>query len=98
MANAPDKPVGRRRFLSKAAAGTAGLVATPRLGSSEPENPLANEQDQGRQNAPSDVALRVKALESILATALEWRERIDVDAILPRISWQAPAPVAVDRR
>jgi nitrile hydratase len=66
MANAPDKPVGRRRFLSKAAAGTAALVATPRVGSSEPENLLAKEQDQGRQNAPSDVALRVKALESIL--------------------------------
>ena len=66
MANAPDKPVGRRRFLSKAVAGTAALVATPRVGSSEPENLLAREQDQGRQNAPSDVALRVKALESIL--------------------------------
>jgi len=66
MANAPDKPVGRRRFLSKAAAGTAGLVATPRIGSSEPKKLLAGEQDQGHQNPPSDVALRVKALESIL--------------------------------
>ena len=66
MTNAPDKPVGRRRFLSKAAAGTAGLVATPRIASARPENLLADEQDQGHQNAPSDVALRVKALESIL--------------------------------
>jgi nitrile hydratase subunit alpha len=65
MANAPDKPVGRRRFLSKAAAGTAGLVATPHIGSAKPEL-LAHEQDQGHQNVPSDVALRVKALESIL--------------------------------
>ena len=65
MANTPDKPVGRRRVLSKAAAGTAGLVATPRIGSAKPEL-LAHEQDQGHQNVPSDVALRVKALESIL--------------------------------
>jgi nitrile hydratase subunit alpha len=66
MPNAPDKPVGRRRFLGKAAAGTAGLVATPRIGSSETDKLVAREQDQGHQNAPSDVALRVKALESIL--------------------------------
>src|SRR5262245_953990 len=56
MANAPDKPVGRRRFLSKAAAGAAGLVATPRMGSAKPEDLLAHEQDQGHQNPPSDVA------------------------------------------
>ena len=66
MANAPEKPVGRRRFLSRAAAGAAGIVATPHVGSARPEDLLAREQDQGRQNAPSDVALRVKALESIL--------------------------------
>jgi nitrile hydratase len=66
MANPPDKAVGRRRFLGKAAAGTAGLVATPRIGSAKLQNLPAPKQDQGHQNVPSDVALRVKALESIL--------------------------------
>src|SRR6478609_2434186 len=64
MADAEDRPVGRRKFLSDAAAGTAGLVAAPRLGAGSQANAVA--QDQGRQVVPSDVALRVKALESIL--------------------------------
>ena len=63
MAYAADKPVGRRRFLSKAAAGAAGIVATPHVASAK----LANQQSQeSHQTVPSDVALRVKALESIL--------------------------------
>jgi nitrile hydratase len=64
MADAEDRPVGRRKFLSDAAAGTAGLVAAPRLGANAQANAVA--QDQGHQAVPSDVALRVKALESIL--------------------------------
>ena len=63
MANAPDKPVGRRKFLSEAAAGAAGLVAAPHIASATPAD---LEQNQGHQAVPSDVALRVKALESIL--------------------------------
>ena len=66
MANEADRPVGRRRFLSDAAAGTAGLVTASNIGSAEPAERQVREQDQGRQSAPSDVALRVKALESIL--------------------------------
>ena len=57
MADAPDDALGRRQFLSGVAAGTAGFVATPQITSA---------QDPGHQAAPSDVALRVKALESIL--------------------------------
>jgi nitrile hydratase len=64
MSNAADKPVGRRKFLSDAAAGTAGLVAASGVGSSQQANAVA--QDRGHQAIPSDVALRVKALESIL--------------------------------
>ena len=64
MAHAADGPVGRRRFLNQAAAGTAGLVATPHIASAKPADPQA--QDQRHQTVPSDVALRVKALESIL--------------------------------
>jgi nitrile hydratase len=63
MANASDKPVGRRKFLSDAAAGAAGLVATPHIASAKAP---ALEQGQDHQAVPSDVALRVKALESIL--------------------------------
>jgi nitrile hydratase subunit alpha len=64
MANAADKPVGRRKFLSDAAAGAAGLVATPHVGSATPAD--LQKTDQGQQTVPSDVALRVKALESVL--------------------------------
>jgi nitrile hydratase len=63
MSNA-DKPVGRRRFLSKAAAGAASIVTTPHIASAKPL--IQQSQDQGHQTVPSDVALRVKALESIL--------------------------------
>jgi len=57
MADAPDDALGRRKFLGGMAAGTAGFMATPQI---------ASAQDPGRQAVPSDVALRVKALESIL--------------------------------
>ena len=64
MSNAADGPVGRRKFLSEAAAGAAGLVATPHIGSAKQAD--AQPQGQGGQAIPSDVALRVKALESVL--------------------------------
>jgi nitrile hydratase len=64
MSNAADGPVGRRKFLSEAAAGTAGLIATPHIGQAKQADLQA--QDQGHQTVPSEVALRVKALESIL--------------------------------
>jgi nitrile hydratase subunit alpha len=66
MANAPDEPLGRRKFLSNVAVGTAGFMATPQGASaSEAGAPLPSQQP-GHQAVPSDVALRVKALESIL--------------------------------
>jgi nitrile hydratase len=64
MANAGDRPVGRRKFMSDAAAGTAGIVATPHMASAQQTGALAQRQNQ--QAVPSEVALRVKALESIL--------------------------------
>ena len=65
MANAADK-TGRRRFLSRAAAGAAGLVSARQVVSAKQADGRAQEPDQGHQTVPSDVALRVKALESIL--------------------------------
>ena len=39
-----------------------------------------------------------EVLQSLLATALEWHDRIDLDAIQPRISWQARSAVAAAER
>jgi nitrile hydratase len=60
MAKPPKNgPVGRRQFLKGAAAGTAGLIA--------PETAVSQaHQRQDDQVVPADVALRVKALESLL--------------------------------
>jgi nitrile hydratase len=66
MSNAPQDPVGRRDFLKNAAAGAAALV--PGVGSAQ--QTAGTDQDPGHdhdhQAVPSDVALRVKALESLL--------------------------------
>ena len=53
-------PVGRRQFLKGAAVGTAGLIATPETAVSQAQ------PRQDDQVVPVDVALRVKALESLL--------------------------------
>ena len=60
----PADGIGRRKFLSEAAAGAAGFVAVPRTGSAQQADAAA--QAAGHQAVPSDIALRVKALESIL--------------------------------
>ena len=64
MAKPPKNiPVGRRQFLKRASAGTAGLIATPQAAVSQTQQrPDALDQ----QAVPADVALRVKALESLL--------------------------------
>jgi nitrile hydratase len=51
---------GRRGFLKTAATGAAGIVAGAKAGS------LHAQQDHVSQAVPSDLALRVKALESLL--------------------------------
>lgn len=56
---------GRRRFLSRAVLGAAGFVAGTHEVRSSAAAPGAL-QDGGHSTVPSDVALRVKALESIL--------------------------------
>ena len=64
MAKPPKNiPVGRRQFLKGAAAGTAGLIATPETAVSQTPQ---RRDDQNQQTVPADVALRVKALESLL--------------------------------
>jgi nitrile hydratase len=58
MSKTPDSPVDRREFLKGAAIGAAALV--PQI----PSKP--QDRDRGQQVVPSDIALRVKALESLL--------------------------------
>jgi nitrile hydratase len=58
MAKSPEGPVDRRQFLKGAAVSAAALV--PQVGrAQEPHDP-------DHQAVPSDIALRVKALESLL--------------------------------
>ena len=56
--------VDRRRFLSGAALGAAGFVVGNNGSASA--QPPAHSHDDEHQVVPSDIALRVKALESIL--------------------------------
>src|SRR6266566_435551 len=67
MPDSTKDPVGRRNFLKNAAAGAAAFV--PAM--ANPQQPAADHdhddhQDHDHQVVPSDVALRVKALESLL--------------------------------
>jgi nitrile hydratase len=52
--------VGRREFLTGAAAGAAGMLAHSEVGQAQ------EPRDRAHQAVPSDPALRVKALESLL--------------------------------
>lgn len=60
MTRAPKRPFRRRQFLKGVAAGAAGFIAQPHVVSAG--GPHAHAQ----QTVPSDLALRVKALESVL--------------------------------
>ena len=60
MTEADDKPVGRRKFLKKAAVGAAAIVGHGQVGEGEASSPP--EHQHAHQTVPSDIALRVKAL------------------------------------
>src|SRR5260370_19577533 len=65
MSKSKKRSVGRRGFLKGAAAGAAALVAGPHP--AEAQQPAHNHEDEhGHQAVPSDLTLRVKALESLL--------------------------------
>ena len=64
MPNSEKDPIGRRKFLSGAAAGAAGMMAHTHV--SDGEALHAQDHDHEHQAVPSDPALRVKALESLL--------------------------------
>ena len=62
MAKARNGPVGRRGFLKGAAASAAGLVSEPHVAHTHAHQ----DHDHEHQAVPSDLTLRVKALESLL--------------------------------
>ena len=61
-----DEPNGikRRRFLEDAALGAAGMLAAGETAAAQA--PAQHSHDDEHQAVPSDIALRVKALESLL--------------------------------
>src|SRR4051812_37653163 len=60
MADSPNEPVDRRGFLKSAAASAAAMVAQPNAAAAQDPAP------HDHQAVPADVALRVKAIESLL--------------------------------
>src|SRR5882724_2409851 len=62
MPKSKKPSAGRRKFLKNAAAGAAALVAGPKSGNAQ----QPADHDHEHQAVPSDPALRVKALESLL--------------------------------
>src|SRR5881409_2474816 len=64
MAKSKKSSLGRRRFLKGAAAGAAAFVANPQGG--QAQHGQQEPHDHDHQAVPSDLTLRVKALESLL--------------------------------
>src|SRR5207249_12090815 len=64
MAKSKKSSLGRRRFLKGAAAGAAAFVANPQGG--QAQHGQEHDHDHDHQAVPSDLTLRVKALESLL--------------------------------
>jgi len=66
MGNNKKGPVGRRGFLKDAAVTAAAFVAEPAVAHGHMHHDHDHGHDHQHQAVPSDVALRVKALESLL--------------------------------
>jgi nitrile hydratase len=62
MAKSRNDPVGRRGFLKGAAASVAAMAADPHVAQADAHQ----DRDHEHQAVPSDLTLRVKALESLL--------------------------------
>ena len=77
MAESKDGAVGRRRFMTDAAATAAVIVGQGQVaGTQQPSS-----DDHEHQTVPSDIALRVKALESVLVEK-EMVAPADLDAVV----------------
>ncbi len=77
MAKTEEEAVGRRKFLKGAAAATASIVGQGRVvGAQQPPA-----DDHEHQTVPSDIALRVRALESVLVEK-EMVDPAELDALI----------------
>ena len=83
MARSEPEGVGRRKFLREAAAGAAGAagMAGGAGAAGAAESARQHEHDHDHQVVPDDIALRVRALESILVEK-EMIDPADLDAVV----------------
>ena len=83
MAGSESKGVGRREFLKETAAGAAGMAggaaSAGAVGGAPGQH--EHEHDHDHQVVPDDIALRVRALESILVEK-EMIDPADLDAVV----------------
>ena len=77
MAKSEDGAVGRRRFLKGAAATAAAIVGEGRVSDAQ----QLSADDHENQTVPPDIALRVKALESVLIDK-ELVDPAELDAVV----------------
>ena len=81
MAGSEPKGVGRRKFLKEAAAGTAGMAGGAAAAGAAGGAPAQHDHDHDHQVVPDDIALRVRALESILVEK-EMIDPAELDAVV----------------
>ena len=81
MAGSEPKGVGRRKFLKEAAAGAAGMAGGAGAAGAAESAPPQHDHDHDHQVVPDDIALRVRALESILVDK-EMIDPADLDAVV----------------
>ena len=77
MARSEPKGVGRREFLKETAAGAAGMAGGAEAAGAAQQH----DHDHHHQVVPDDIALRVRALESILVEK-EMIDPADLDAVV----------------
>ena len=81
MAGPEPKGVGRREFLKETAAGAAGMAGGATAGGAAGAAGGQHDHDHDHQLVPDDIALRVRALESILVEK-EMIDPADLDAVV----------------
>ena len=81
MAGSEPEGVGRRKFLKEASAGAAGMAGGAGAAGAAESAPGRHDQDHDHQVVPDDIALRVRALESILVEK-EMIDPADLDAVV----------------
>ena len=77
MTESKDSAVGRRRFLADAVVTAAAIVGQGEVAGAQP----ASTEEHEHQTVPADIALRVKALESVLVEK-EMVDPAELDAVV----------------